>query len=248
MTDVRPRLRELDGLAAPDLWAQIQTRAAGGEMQEVPETPNRPSAGRRVRAALLAAVVFAVAGIFAWHAFRPLREAVPSGPPSPHDVWSTLHRPLALPIATAGSCPSSPIVKIKPVGGGFSGHGSWLARGQGPVFVVAEPVALVVRLRPSDRNVQGWYGLKTILAVKPSYRGPLLVRAAQFEGTGGIGFGPSGETAPTLTELQLDEPTNGVDWRSWPTVTLVRSPGCFAYQIDGTSFTEVIVFETSAPK
>jgi hypothetical protein len=246
MTDVRSRLQELDGLPAPDLWAQIQSRAVGGDVREFPETPNRSSVGRRARAALLAAVVFGVAGIFAWHAFRPLREAVPSTRPSAHDVWSTLHRPLALPIATAGSCPSSPVVRIKPVGGGFSGHGAWPARGRGPVFVVAEPASRFVPLRPRDKNAQGWYGLKTILVVSPSYRGPLLVRTEQLVGTGGIGFGPSGEDAPTLSELQLDEPTNGIDWRSWPTVTLVRSSGCFAYQVDGTTFTEVIVFKARA--
>ena len=38
-----------------------------------------------------------------------------------------------------------------------------------------------------------------------------------------------------------------VDWQSFPEVTLVRSAGCFAYQIDGTTFTEVIVFSTRAP-
>ena len=37
-----------------------------------------------------------------------------------------------------------------------------------------------------------------------------------------------------------------VDWFSWPTVTYVKSSGCFAYQIDGTTFTEVIVFRARA--
>ncbi len=246
MIDVRTRLLDLDGLSAPDLWTEIQTRAASGGAREIPDTQSHPSAGRRARAALVAAVVFGVAGVFAWHAFRPLREVIPSTPPTTQSVWSALHRPFALPNVTAGACPSSPVVQIRPVGGGFSGHGSFPARGQGPVFVVAEPPSRVIGLRPSDLNVHGWYGLKTILAVNPSYRGPLLVRATHLVGTGGIGFGPSGEDAPTLRELRLDEPTNGVDWRSWPTVTLLRSSGCFAYQIDGTTFTEVIVFEARA--
>jgi hypothetical protein len=47
------------------------------------------------------------------------------------------------------------------------------------------------------------------------------------------------------TELRVTTATNDpVDWQSFPEVTLVRSAGCFAYQIDGTSFTEVIVFST----
>lgn len=246
MTDVRPRLRDLDGLSAPDLWTQIQTRAASGGTREIPEMPSHPPVGRRARAALVAAVVFGVAGVFAWHAFRPLREAAPARPPSPHSIWSTLRRPLSLPSATAGTCPSSPLVRIKPVGGGFSGGGSWPARGRGPVFVVAEPDTGVMSLRPRDLNALGWYGLKTILTANLSYRGPLLVRAEQLVGTGGIGFSSSGEDAPTSMELHLNTPGDPVDWISWPTVTLLRSSGCFAYQIDGTTFTEVIVFETRA--
>ena len=65
-------------------------------------------------------------------------------------------------------------------------------------------------------------------------------------GTGGIGFGSSGEDAPTSMELHLNTPGDTVDWISWPTVTLLRSPGCFAYQIDGTTFTEVTMFEARA--
>lgn len=243
MTDVRARMKDLDGLSTPDLWKQIQTRAADVGTREVPETPSRPSASRRARAALLAAVVFGVAGVFAWNAFRPLREVVPATSPTAHTVWETLRRPLQVPSAAAGACPSSPIVNIKPVGGGFSGHGSVTARGGGPMFVVAEPASSFVRLRPSDRTGGGWYGLKTIFTVNPTYRGPLLVRAVQLAGTGGVGF-PGAFNAPRPTDLHLTTPADsGGVWLSWPTVTYVRSTGCFAYQIDGTTFTEVIVFE-----
>jgi len=32
------------------------------------------------------------------------------------------------------------------------------------------------------------------------------------------------------------------DWQFWPGGTEVTSAGCYAYQVDGTGFTEVIVF------
>jgi hypothetical protein len=32
-------------------------------------------------------------------------------------------------------------------------------------------------------------------------------------------------------------------WREWPSYIYVPAPGCFGYQVDGTSFSEVIVFE-----
>ena len=244
MADVRARMKDLDGLTDPDLWTQIQTRSTDEGMRDVAETPSRPSRARRARAAILAAAVFAVAGLFAWQAFHPAGEAVPSTPPTP-GVWSVLHRPLRLPEAVV--CPSSPVVKITPIGGGFSG-GPFPARGGGPVFVVAEPASPVVHLRPSDRTDGGWYELKTIFTADPKYRGPLLIRAAQLAGSGGIRFERTAFNAPLPTELHLTTPadTGGV-WVSWPTVTLVRSTGCFAYQIDGTSFTEVIVFEARTP-
>jgi hypothetical protein len=240
-------MKDLDGLPTPDLWKQIQSHAAGAGLREVPETPSRPSASRRARAALVAAVVFGVAGVFAWNAFRALHDVVPAATPRPQTVWQTLRRPLQVPSAAAGACPSSPIVHIKPVGGGFSGPGSVTARGDGPTFVVAEPASSFVHLRPSDRTGGGWYGLKTIFTADPSYRGPMLVRGVQLAGTGGVGF-PGAFNAPRPTELHLTTPADsGGIWVSWPTVTYVRSTGCFAYQIDGTTFTEVIVFEARTP-
>ena len=187
MTDVRARIKELDGLPVPALWARIQARTQDEDTVGSGDMLNRPSAGRRARAAVLAAVVFGVAGIFAWQALRPLHQVtVPSAAPRVHDAWSTLHRPLKLPQATGGTCPASPIVTIKPVGGGFS-PGRWPAIGDGPAYVVAEPRDGTVLYR---RNLVGggWYGLKTIFTVDTSYRGPLLIRVAQIDGSGGIGL------------------------------------------------------------
>jgi hypothetical protein len=31
----------------------------------------------------------------------------------------------------------------------------------------------------------------------------------------------------------------------WPSFTRVRKPGCYAYEVDGTSFSEVIVFRAT---
>ena len=48
-------------------------------------------------------------------------------------------------------------------------------------------------------------------------------------------------------ELQLldagkDAPRVAAGGRAWLTETRVRSGGCYAYQVDGTSFSEVVVF------
>ncbi|MGZ6543986.1 MAG: hypothetical protein ACXVEI_01575 [Actinomycetota bacterium] len=237
-------MKDLDELPVPALWARVQARAQDEDTGGSEEAFIRPSAGRRTRAALLAAVVFGVAGIFAWQALRPLHQVAPSAAPRAHDAWSTLHRPLRLPDAIGGTCPASPIVTIEPIGGGFS-PGSWPAIGEGPAYVVAEPRDGMV-LYPRDLVGGGWYGLKTIFTVDTSYRGPLLIRVAQIDGSGGIGLQSSSDPLdPVPTELRVTTAGGDlVDWQSFPEVTLVRSAGCFAYQIDGTTFSEVIVFST----
>lgn len=109
----------------------------------------------------------------------------------------------------------------------------------------------------SERK-EGWYGVKTLWVVKPSsVESPMLVRGGRLDGDGIVrfaieGWGALGETKSlgdgTLvgTELELK---NGFDsqrgWRHYPSRTLFRSPGCYAFQVDGRSFTHLIVFEVA---
>jgi hypothetical protein len=80
-----------------------------------------------------------------------------------------------------------------------------------------------------------------------SYVDPVLIRGRQLGGPGAVGFG---EGHVPYDELQLLAPAQGAaiprgSGREWPTFTRVKGPGCYAYQIDGTSFTEVIVFRAA---
>ncbi|MBV9311348.1 MAG: hypothetical protein JOZ73_10975 [Solirubrobacterales bacterium] len=65
------------------------------------------------------------------------------------------------------------------------------------------------------------------------YNGPLLIRGRQVGGSGAVGFG---EGHVPYDELQLQ---GSGPWQSF---TRVQSTGCFYYQVDGTSFSETIVF------
>jgi hypothetical protein len=71
------------------------------------------------------------------------------------------------------------------------------------------------------------------------YRGPVLIRGRQVGGPGAVGFG---EGHVPYDELQLQTGSGGPPWQSF---TRVRSPGCYFYQVDGTSFSETIVFRAS---
>jgi hypothetical protein len=82
----------------------------------------------------------------------------------------------------------------------------------------------------------------------------VLVRGHQLDGPNELRFngglhdpntidGPA--LAPVLTDLRLLPVANG-DGEPWGTAlayTRVRAPGCYAYQIDGLSFSDVVVFQ-----
>jgi len=36
------------------------------------------------------------------------------------------------------------------------------------------------------------------------------------------------------------------EWRYYPTETLLRTPGCYAFQVDGFGFSYVLIFQASA--
>lgn len=80
-----------------------------------------------------------------------------------------------------------------------------------------------------------------IWSAASSYGGPVLVRGRQLDGSGAVGFG---EGHVPYDQLQL--PAGGI--RQWPSFTRIQASGCYAYQIDGTNFSTVIVFRaTTAP-
>ena len=71
----------------------------------------------------------------------------------------------------------------------------------------------------------------------------MLIRGRQLDGPhkavmsgdGGFVVDPQLGPGDTLNGL------NG--WREWPGATWLRTPGCYGWQIDGTNFSHIIVFE-----
>lgn len=157
---------------------------------------------------------------------------------APHGlVPSTLRRTMHLPqVAPGAGCPVS---RSRVVSARFGP-----ALGAGPAF----PVGLTggdLQVMPPSRRTQwagsGWGGNKVLWVIAPGYRGPLLVRGARIDTRGGVGF-DVGTTRP-YSELDLPPAAGGFSgWREEPSDTRVRAPGCYAYQIDGTDFSRVIVF------
>jgi hypothetical protein len=100
-----------------------------------------------------------------------------------------------------------------------------------------------------DYHVLGWYLQKTLWAISPRYQGPVLIRGRRIDRPGRVRFGGDAPTA--RKSVQESTPSfpmtadSAPEWRYYPTTTLLPGPGCYAFQVDGTGFSHVIVFRAS---
>lgn len=134
-------------------------------------------------------------------------------------VPAALRRPLHLSSAAGGPCP----VTINPDG----------------------PVSPSTSTQVGFQSITGsaWSAAEVTWKASGAYAGPILIRGGEVGG-GTLGFG---EGRSPYSELQLldagrEAPRVSGGGRAWLTYTRLQSSGCYAYQVDGTSFSEVIVF------
>jgi hypothetical protein len=151
--------------------------------------------------------------------------------------------PLNLPRLEPGqSCPLSKLSQVGPNLG--------MGLGSGPVYVFSGEI---VSSDPKHSNKVAW-------AADPSYSGPIRIRGGRIGGAGQLlldSFDNMWRGAPVKTvdgsdlapELDLLEshstfPNVPPGWRMWPSGTYVAAPGCYAWQVDGLGFTELITFHS----
>ena len=155
-------------------------------------------------------------------------------------VPATLMRALRFPVLRAGqSCPATPGSEVDtPDFGG-------IALGTGPVrpIIADEPVNDAQRgiadlINPT--SVPPWLGVKTLWFSVPTYQGPFIIRATRLDGPGVIAMG-EGPTVDTLVVPPGPTLNGGQGWRTAPGGTWVMKPGCYAWQVDGLTFSYVIV-------
>jgi len=160
-------------------------------------------------------------------------------------TWKKLHRPLHLPrLAPAAPCPVSRIdqrvdwerISI------FGGSGI----GRGPVYPGLGASGGALTASPDVEYGGPWAGGKVFWYVRPSYRGRVLIRGRRLDGPQRLGF--NGHRLPAR-ELRIERGTT-VSWegqppgsRGVPSSVRVRAPGCYGVQIDGMSFSRVVVFQ-----
>jgi hypothetical protein len=158
--------------------------------------------------------------------------------------WRDLRRPLHLPkVAPGTSCPVSRIDRridwrrVK-----FPGSPGV---GRGPVYPGLGEAGGRLTATPDVQYGGPWAGGKVFWYVRPRYRGPVLIRGHRLDGPQRLGF--NGLRLPAR-ELRIERGIT-VSWdgrppgsRGIPSDVRVRTAGCYGVQIDGRSFSRIVIF------
>ena len=149
---------------------------------------------------------------------------------------SALDRPLHLPhVAPGHRCPTASAARI---------IGGVALNGVSPAFLVVATPAGVISLAQSAKDSLGWWEAKTPWQITRTYNGPILIRGARVDKRGAVRFAFG--NGQHLRELRFPSgadyelPQNRNQWRLLPLGTLFRTKGCYAFQVDGTTFSHVI--------
>jgi hypothetical protein len=164
--------------------------------------------------------------------------------PREETVSDLRERPLHIESLAAGeACPTS---RLRTTSADF-GPGL----GDGPLYPIGFNKRGVLRFPyPPPKNSlfagSAWGGQKVLWVSDPNYAGPILIRGQQLDGPNRVQFGQG--SAKLLRELAFgresaDNWAGG--WRNFPSYTRLRAPGCYAYQVDGTGFSDVIIFKAA---
>jgi hypothetical protein len=147
-------------------------------------------------------------------------------------------RPLHLPkLARGAACP----VSTPDAGVDFSAYGVARGLGTGPAYPVGMASGTLNVGPAVNFGSKVWGGQKVLWFVVPSYTGPVLIRGGRLDAKGDVRF-EVGNVPPK--ELLLPASKGARDRASY---TRLEAPGCYAYQVDGTSFSTIVVFRATGP-
>ena len=154
--------------------------------------------------------------------------------------WEALRkRPLDLPFLRRGeTCrPGTGKVVAPQFGEAF---------GDGPVYPVLGVTGQAVISLANTTKEGEWYLVKTLWIAPPTFDGPVLIRGGRLSiEAGEIRFGPGASPQLSLELLTPtgEEPGQEQNWREWPEYARMRTPGCYAFQIDTLQFTRYVILQ-----
>ncbi|MDP9343243.1 MAG: hypothetical protein M3Q23_14360 [Actinomycetota bacterium] len=173
---------------------------------------------------------------------------------SQNPVWIHLARPLHLPtIAPGAPCPITTQFGLPP--NRVVPRQDWIHyAGAGPVYVSGYVDHGMAHWKGDIPVTRGWHPT-TFLWLSARAAGPILVSGTQIDGPNGIRFGGIQGVegaSPALTQARLSPNRNNQEylnpglrpsgWHLYAATTFFRAPGCYALQMDGLAFSEVVVF------
>jgi hypothetical protein len=156
-------------------------------------------------------------------------------------VPAALRRPLHLPEMRPGqACPTTTGKEFRNTA--FDG----IALGAGPVRVIISNRGDLERGQADlgATDDPRWLALQTLWFASPAYNGPFVVRGQRIDAPGVMdtGGGQSPIAAPlTVASGPTENTFDG--YRTVPNGAWVTHPGCYAIQVDGLTFSEVIVVD-----
>ena len=122
---------------------------------------------------------------------------------------------------------------------------SGIGLGNGPVYVLSGQLVVSDSAHPQ----------KVVWIADPNYTGPIRIRGGRIDGSGQLLLGgpdnqwrgapvnrvEGTDLYPELDFLESHTSANPPStWRTWPSATYISTPGCYAWQVDGLGFTEII--------
>lgn len=181
--------------------------------------------------------------------YRDYCDGAKKGPCPRGSVPRNLWRPLVLPTVRAGeacpvSMPHTITRRIPPV------------LGSGPVYLVAgayNPSMRSTMLMPhpapssSPAAGTGWTLAKAPIVMRGTLRQPLLLRGHQLDGSGKLGFSGYVGRYP-YAAMQFPPVGYKIEVGRYKAHSLniwAATAGCYGLQIDGKSFSRVVVFEVA---
>jgi hypothetical protein len=204
---------------------------------------------------LAVSLVVGVALAAGFFALRERREAPASVPRE--DVFAARARPVRAPRLVGQPCDRPQNFTAVGLPREFPAEG---ALGSGPVHPVSRAIPRLLDFFPPRSRRSRWWSTETMWVSEPGYSGPVLVRGRMVHRGTPVGFG---DRARPSWELRLpagrwDEangavriwsrrvvPPNG--WRVRRSLTRVlpgSGPGvrCYFFQLDGTRFSQTVMF------
>jgi hypothetical protein len=159
-------------------------------------------------------------------------------------IPAALKRPVHFPVLRGGeSCPAT---------FGHVANTSYFvgtALGNGPVRVLISNAGDLLHgiAQLGTTQVKGWQALQTLWFSVPGYDGPFVVRGKRLDGPGRISIGGSPTAVGPIVVPPGPTMNTSAGYRTVPGSTWVTAPGCYAWQVDGLRFSDVIVINTTRP-